>query len=68
MELHINYFVQIPVQKLINKLIKYKAELQGIKAKFKEKNYTNSCSDFDLEPILKKCYDKSRRVDSGLFK
>ncbi|SFD14986.1 RNA-guided endonuclease InsQ/TnpB family protein [Clostridium uliginosum] len=60
-------FVQIPVQRLAE-LIKYKAELQGIEVKFKEESYTSGCSAFDLEPINKKYYDKTRRVVRGLFK
>lgn len=60
-------FVQIPVQRLAE-LIKYKAELQGIEVKFKEESHTSGCSAFDLEPINKKHYDKTRRVVRGLFK
>lgn len=60
-------FVQVPVQRLAE-LIKYKAELQGIEVKFKEESYTSGCSAFDLEPINKKHYDKTRRVVRGLFK
>lgn len=60
-------FVQIPIQRLAE-LIKYKAELQGIEVKFREESYTSGCSAFDLEPIGKKHYDKSRRVERGLFK
>lgn len=60
-------FVQIPIQRLAE-LIKYKAKLQGIEVKFKEESYTSGCSAFDLEPIDKKHYDKTRRVVRGLFK
>lgn len=60
-------FVQVPIQRL-SELIKYKAKLQGIEIKFKEESYTSGCSAFDLEPITKKTYDKSRRVVRGLFK
>ncbi|WP_061996407.1 RNA-guided endonuclease TnpB family protein [Clostridium sp. ATCC 25772] len=60
-------FVQIPIQRLAE-LIKYKAKLQGIEVKFKEESYTSGCSAFDLEPINKKYYDKTRRVVRGLFK
>jgi len=60
-------FVQVPIQRL-SELIKYKAELQGIEVKFKEESYTSGCSAFDLEPITKKSYDKSRRVVRGQFK
>ena len=60
-------FVQIPIQRLAEQ-IKYKAELKGIEVKFKEESYTSGCSAFDLEPIDKKHYDKTRRVIRGLFK
>ncbi|QXM06728.1 RNA-guided endonuclease InsQ/TnpB family protein [Crassaminicella indica] len=60
-------FVQIPIQRLAEQ-IKYKAKLQGIEVKFKEESYTSGCSAFDLEPITKKYYDKTRRVVRGLFK
>lgn len=60
-------FVQIPIQRLADQ-IKYKAELKGIEVKFKEESYTSGCSAFDLEPINKKYYDKTRRVVRGLFK
>ena len=60
-------FVQIPIQRLAE-LIEYKAKLQGIKVKYKEESYTSGCSAFDLEPITKKNYDKTRRVVRGLFK
>ncbi len=59
-------FVQIPIQRLAE-LISYKAKLQGIVIKFQEESYTSGCSAFDLEPITKKNYDKSRRVVRGLF-
>lgn len=70
LKLNMNYnksFVQIPIQKLVE-LIKYKAKLQGIEVKFKEESYTSGCSAFDLEPINKKYYKKTRRVVRGLFK
>jgi putative transposase len=60
-------FVQIPIKRLAEQ-IKYKAELKGIEVKFKEESYTSGCSAFDLEPIHKKHYDKTRRVVRGLFK
>lgn len=59
-------FVQIPIQRLAE-LISYKAKLQGIEVKFQEESYTSGCSAFDLEPITKKNYDKSRRILRGLF-
>lgn len=60
-------FVQIPIQRL-SELVKYKAELKGIEVKFKEESYTSGCSAFDLEPINKSHYDKTRRFVRGLFK
>ncbi|SHK41961.1 RNA-guided endonuclease InsQ/TnpB family protein [Tepidibacter formicigenes] len=60
-------FVQIPIQRLAE-LIEYKAKLNGVEVKYKEESYTSGCSAFDLEPITKKNYDKTRRVVRGLFK
>ncbi|WP_308779290.1 zinc ribbon domain-containing protein [uncultured Clostridium sp.] len=57
----------MPIQRLAEQ-IKYKAKLKGIEVKFKEESYTSGCSAFDLEPIDKKYYDKTRRVVRGLFK
>lgn len=60
-------FVQIPILRL-GELIEYKAKLNGIEVKYKEESYTSGCSAFDLEPISKNNYDKTRRVVRGLFK
>lgn len=60
-------FVQVPILRLAE-LIEYKAKLNGIEVKYKEESYTSGCSAFDLEPITKKNYDKTRRVVRGLFK
>jgi len=60
-------FVQIPIQKLAEQ-IKYKAKLKGIEVTFKEESYTSGCSAFELEPITKKYYNKTRRVVRALFK
>lgn len=59
-------FVQIPIQRLAE-LIECKAKLQGIKVKFQEESYTSGCSALDLEDVIKKNYDKSRRIVRGLF-
>lgn len=59
-------FVQIPIQRLVE-LITYKAKLHGISIKLQEESYTSGCSAIDLEPIIKKYYDKSRRIARGLF-
>ena len=59
-------FVQVPIQRLAE-LISYKAKLQGIEIKFQDESYTSGCSALDLEPIIKKSYDKSRRIVRRLF-
>lgn len=63
----IKTFVQIPIQKIVDKL-KYKLELYGIELKLQEESYTSGCSALDLEEINKKNYNKSRRIQRGLFK
>ncbi|KYH26854.1 putative transposase [Clostridium tepidiprofundi DSM 19306] len=60
-------FVQVPILRL-GELVEYKAKLNGIEVKYKEESYTSGCSAFDLEPITKRSYDKTRRVVRGLFK
>ncbi|MEC9490199.1 MAG: zinc ribbon domain-containing protein, partial [Halanaerobiales bacterium] len=60
-------FVQIPVQRL-KELIEYKAKLKGIKVVAINESYTSGCSAVDLEKINKNNYDKSRRIERGLFK
>jgi IS605 OrfB family transposase len=60
-------FVQIPIQRLVE-LIKYKAELEGIKVVKINESYTSGCSSIDLEKLNKSNYDKSRRIARGLFK
>lgn len=60
-------FVNIPIQKL-KQIIKYKAELLGIKIFDVNESYTSRCSSLDLEPI--KRHDKylGTRIKRGLFK
>lgn len=60
-------FVQIPQQELVDK-IKYKAELLGIQVIMQNESYTSGCSALDLENIEKETYNKSRRIERGLFK
>lgn len=60
-------FVQIPQRQLVEK-IKYKAELLGIEVIMQEESYTSGCSSLDLEVVSKKYYNKSRRIQRGLFK
>ena len=64
---YVKGFVQIPVQRLVEQ-IKYKAQLVGIEVKLLKEEYTSGVSAYDLEPITKKYYNKSRRVKRGLFK
>jgi putative transposase len=65
-ESDIKTFVQIPIQKIVDKL-KYKAELLGIEVVKQEESYTSGCSALDLEEINKQNYNKSRRIQRGLF-
>ena len=63
----IKSFVQIPIQKLVS-LLTYKAELLGIDIIKQNEAYTSGVSAFDLEKVSKEFYDKSRRIERGLFK
>jgi IS605 OrfB family transposase len=58
-------FVQVPIQRLVQ-LITYKAELLGIEVHLQKENYTSGVSAIDLEPIKKRFYDKSRRIQRGI--
>jgi IS605 OrfB family transposase len=64
---HIKSFVQIPIAKLV-KMVEYKAKLLGIEVVKVKENYTSGVSAYDLEPITKEYYNKSRRVKRGLFR
>jgi IS605 OrfB family transposase len=64
---HIKSFVQIPIAKLV-KMIEYKAKLLGIKVVKVKETYTSGVSAYDLEPLRKEYYNKSRRVKRGLFR
>ena len=59
-------FVQIPYEKFINKL-SYKCENVGIKLIVSEESYTSGTSFLDNELPTKENYNKSRRVNRGLF-
>ena len=60
-------FVQMPIQELVEK-IKYKAELEGKEVILIEESYTSGVSSIDKEEIKKENYDKTRRIERGLFK
>ena len=59
-------FVAIPIQR-IKKLIEYKAKLVGIEVNIINESFTSGCSALDLEELNKDNYDKSRRIERGLF-
>lgn len=60
-------FVAIPTFRLI-KLIKYKAEYQGIEVIETEESYTSITSYLDKEEPIKDNANKARRIHRGLFK
>ena len=62
----IKTFVQIPIQRL-PQMISYKGQLEGIGVEYQKENYTSGVSAFDLEPITKEYYNKTRRITRGLF-
>src|SRR6056297_2676509 len=64
---HNKHFVSIPIQRLKD-LIEYKAKLEGIKVVFVNEAYTSGCSAMDLETLNRDNYNKSRRIERGLFK
>ena len=59
-------FVQVPLFRLIY-MIKYKAELAGIKFIQVEESYTSGTSFLDDELPIKEFYNKERRKFRGLF-
>ena len=59
-------FVQIPHQKLIEKIM-YKARTRGINVILTEESYTSGTSFLDSESPTRECYDKKRRKYRGLF-
>ena len=59
-------FVQVPLFRLIE-LIKYKAELAGIKFIQVNESYTSGTSFLDNELPTKEFYNKDRRISRGLF-
>lgn len=60
-------FVFIPHAKFIS-MLKYKAELSGIKVVILEESYTSKCSFLDMEPIQKHSTYKGKRIKRGLFR
>lgn len=60
-------FVSIPYQILLGQL-KYKCENTGINYIENEESYSSGTSFLDGEESIKKNYDKSRRIERGLFK
>lgn len=60
-------FVSIPYQKLLQQL-QYKCENVGIKYIETEESYSSGTSFLDGEEPTKQNYDKSRRIERGLFK
>lgn len=49
-------------------MLKYKAELIGIKVMITEESYTSKCSFIDSEPLVKQSIYKGKRVKRGLFR
>lgn len=60
-------FVGIPYQMLLQQL-QYKCENVGIKYIETEESYSSGTSFLDVEEPIKQNYDKSRRVERGLFR
>lgn len=60
-------FASIPYQMLLGQL-QYKCENAGIKYVETEESYTSGTSFLDGEEPIKENYDKSRRVQRGLFR
>lgn len=60
-------FIDIPYQMLLQQL-KYKCENVGIKYIETEESYSSGTSFLDGEEPIKQNYDKSRRIERGLFK
>lgn len=60
-------FVSIPYQMLLQQL-QYKCENVGIKYVETEESYSSGTSFLDGEEPVKQNYDKSRRIERGLFR
>lgn len=60
-------FISIPYDKFIKQL-QYKLLEKGIELIITEESYTSGCSFLDNEPLNKDYYNKSRRIQRGLFR
>lgn len=60
-------FVFIPHAHFIE-MLRYKAELVGVRVTVSEENYTSKCSFLDLEPIGKHAVYAGMRIKRGLFR
>ena len=60
-------FVQMPIQGLVKK-IEYKVKIEGKEVIIIEEKYTSGVSSIDKEEINKENYDKTRRIERGLFR
>ncbi|MEM7725665.1 MAG: transposase [Cyanobacteria bacterium P01_A01_bin.45] len=60
-------FVSIPFSRFIA-MLRYKAELIGIKVIVTEESYTSKCSFIDSEPLSKQSTYKGKRIKRGLFR
>ena len=60
-------FVSIPHARFIE-MLKYKADLAGIKVVITEESYTSKCSFLDFEAMSKQENYKGRRIKRGLFR
>ena len=49
-------------------VVSNEANEKGIKVITHEESYTSGCSFLDMEEICKNTYNKSRRIERGLFK
>ncbi len=59
-------FVSVPHARFIE-MLKYKAELRGIKVVLTEESYTSKCSFLDFETIEKHETYMGQRIERGLF-
>jgi len=49
-------------------MLRYKAELVGVRVLVSEESYTSTCSFLDLEPIGQHAVYAGKRVKPGLFR